>query len=269
MVVNIELPADVGVKYSDLRKKRLRIGGTVTIKTRIIPVLLWDRRGLCKPISFKRPGRFVGSLMSAAMLYENRTCDELILLDIDATPKNRPPRFEEIKQFTSKLFCPVSIGGGIRSLEDIQKLLKSGADKVVIRSHASPDFIREASKKFGAQCIVVAIDYTWATFEDVGMVALRAKHVEQCGAGEIILTNQERDGTRIGYDLEVLKLVCKTVRIPVIANGGCSGPRDMLSALEEGAHAVAASSIFLYENCSPKTCKEYLAAHRIPVRIET
>src|SRR5262249_40799032 len=135
----------------------------MTLKTRVIPVLLWDSRGLCKPISFQRPGRFVGSLMSAAMLYENRTCDELILLDIDATPNNRPPRFKDVAQFTSKLFCPVAIGGGIRTLDDIRELLNAGADKVVIRSHASPRFIREASHKFGAQCITVAIDYNWFT----------------------------------------------------------------------------------------------------------
>jgi len=238
------------------------------LKTRVIPVLLWDQRGLCKPVAFKRPGRFVGSLMSAALLYENRTCDELILLDIDVTSNGRGPRFEEIKQFTSKLFCPVTVGGGVRSLEDIRGLLHAGADKVVIRSHASPDFIREASKKFGAQCVVVAIDYTVTTFEDTGMVALQAAHMERCGAGEIVLTNKDRDGTRTGYDLETLKLVCKTVDIPVIANGGCSGPINMLSAIEDGAHAVAASSIFLYENISPSACKTYLAKAGIPVRIE-
>ena len=95
------------------------------LKTRILPVLLWDSRGLCKPVAFQRPGRFVGSLMSAALLYENRTCDELILLDIDATPQKRGPRFEEIKQFTSKLFCPVTVGGGVRSLDDIRGLLNA------------------------------------------------------------------------------------------------------------------------------------------------
>ena len=239
------------------------------LKTRILPVLLWDQRGLVKPIAFKRPGRFVGSLMSAAMLYENRTCDELILLDIDAVPDGRGPRFEEIKQFMSKLFCPVTIGGGVRSLEDIRGLLRAGADKIVVRSHASPKFIREASKKFGAQCITVAIDYAAVTFEHIGMVALQAKHMEQCGAGEIILTNMERDGTRDGYDLATLKVVCKTVNIPVIANGGCSGPQDMLYAIEDGAHAVAASTVFLFDNVTPSLCKEYLSRKGVPVRIET
>jgi cyclase len=241
----------------------------MTLKTRVLPTLLWDERGLCKPIAFERPGRFVGSLMSAAMLYENRTCDELILLDIDATPKKRPPRFEAIKQFTSKLFCPVTVGGGVRSLEDIRGLLNAGADKVVIRTHAAPNFIREAAEKFGSQCIVVAMDYSNPTFEDVGLMLFRAKFLEKVGAGEFILTNKDRDGTRKGYDLDTLKQFCKAVSVPVIANGGCSGPVNMLAAIEEGAHAVAASSIFLFSNETPASCKQYLAKHGVPVRIET
>lgn len=239
------------------------------LKARVIPVLLWDQRGLVKPIGFQRPGRFVGSLMSAALLYENRTCDELILLDIDATPQKRGPRFDHIKQFTSKLFCPVTVGGGVRSLEDIRGLLNAGADKVVIRTHAKADFIREASRKFGAQCIVVALDYGDPTFEDVGTLIMRARFLQRFGAGEFILTNKDRDGTRIGYDIETIKALCQAVKVPVIANGGCSGPEDMKKAFDAGAHAVAASTIFLYNDMTPQKCKEYLASEGIPVRIET
>ena len=237
----------------------------MTLKTRILPVLLWDQRGLCKPVAFQRPGRFVGSLMSAALLYENRTCDELILLDIDATPQKRGPRFEEIKQFTSKLFCPVTVGGGVRSLDDIRGLLNAGADKVVIRSHARSPFLQEAVTKFGAQCITVGIDY-----RDIhGPMAVHmAIALEQDGIGEIILTNTDRDGTRTHYDIETLCKVCETVSIPVIANGGCSDPGDMLMAIQAGAHAVAASSMFLFDDITPAGCKEYLAAHGVPVRIE-
>ena len=238
------------------------------LKTRVVPTILWDDRGMVKPIGFQRPGRFVGSLMSAAMLYENRVCDELILLDIDAAPKKRGPRFHAIEQFTSKLFCPVTVGGGVRSLEDIRGLLNAGADKVVIKSHATPDFIRRAADKFGAQCIVVALDYGDPNFEEPGMMILRAKFLARLGAGEFVLTNKDRDGTRIGYDLDTIKAVCKAVSVPVIANGGCSGPSDMLAALKAGAHAVAASSIFLFSNTTPAQCKEYLAANGVPVRIE-
>jgi imidazole glycerol-phosphate synthase subunit HisF len=235
------------------------------LKTRVVPVLLWDSRGLCKPVSFQRPGRFVGSLMSAAMLYENRTCDELILLDIDATPQDRGPRFEEIKQFTSKLFCPVTVGGGVRSLDDIRGLLNAGADKVAIRSHARSPLLQDAVAKFGAQCITVGIDYR----EIHGLMAYHmAMALESDGVGEIILTNTDRDGTRNGYDLETLRLICQAVKIPVIANGGCSGPSDMLAAVRAGAHAVAASSIFLYTDTTPAQAKEYLAANGVPVRIE-
>jgi cyclase len=238
----------------------------MTLKTRILPVLLWDQRGLCKPVAFQRPGRFVGSLMSAALLYENRTCDELILLDIDATPQKRGPRFEEIKQFTSKLFCPVTVGGGVRSLDDIRGLLNSGADKVAIRSHARSPFLQEAVTKFGSQCITVGIDYR----EIHGPMAVHmAIALEQDGIGEIILTNTDRDGTRTHYDIETLCKVCETVSIPVIANGGCSDPGDMLMAIQAGAHAVAASSMFLYDNVTPQLCKEYLASHGVPVRIES
>jgi cyclase len=240
----------------------------MTLKTRVIPVLLWDDRGLCKPIGFERPGRFVGSLMSAAMLYENRTCDEIVLLDIDATPKGRPPRFNAIRQFTSKLFCPVSVGGGVRSLDDIRGLLNAGADKVVIRTNAKPAFIREAARKFGSQCIVVALDYGDPDFESTGMMLLRAKFLQTMGAGEFLLTNKDRDGTRIGYDLQTIKALCKSITAPVIANGGCSGPKDMLAAIQAGAHAVAASSIFLYNNVTPQICKEYLAENGVPMRIE-
>lgn len=236
----------------------------MALKTRVIPTLLWDERGLCKPVAFRRPGRFVGSLMSAAMLYENRTCDELILLDIDAT--KRGPRFEAIKQFTSKLFCPVTVGGGVRSLDDIRGLLNAGADKVVTRTHAWPGFVQAASHRFGSQCIVVAIDhYTGYPLE----IAEWARSLESEGAGEIILTNADRDGTRKGYDLTTIHEVCGAVDIPVIANGGCSGASDMLNAIRFGAHAVAASSIFLYDNVTPQTCKEYLAREGVPVRIET
>jgi cyclase len=237
----------------------------MTLKTRIVPVLLWDQRGLCKPIAFQRPGRFVGSLMSATLLYENRVCDELILLDIDATPQKRGPRFEEIKQFTSKLFCPVTVGGGVRSLDDIRGLLNAGADKVVIHSHSTSQFTREASQKFGSQCIVEAIDYDTDYPE---LIVAHAINSEMDGVGEIILTNMDRDGTRTHYDIETLCKVCETVSIPVIANGGCQDPGDMLMAIQAGAHAVAASSMFLFDNITPAGCKEYLASHGVPVRIE-
>lgn len=236
------------------------------LKTRIIPVLLWSDNGLVKPVKFERPGRFVGSLMSAAMIYERRTCDELILLDVDATPKKRGPRFEEIKQFTSELFCPVSVGGGIASISDIRDMLAAGADKVVLRTHAGFKLIEEAAHKFGSQAVVISMDYTPM---EAGDLIPFAKAYANAGAGEIILTSKHRDGTRTGYDLDVIAAVAKSVSIPVVANGGCSGPANMGEAIAAGAHAVAASTIFLYDDVTPQSCKEYLDHHGIPVRMET
>lgn len=235
------------------------------LKTRVIPVLLWSDAGLMKPVKFHRPGRFVGSLMSAARTFEERTCDELILLDIDATPKKRGPRIEEIKQFTSELFCPLTVGGGIKTLMDIRELLAAGADKVVLRCRADLGFIREAADKFGSQAIAIAVDYlnheSWAVQE-------LSRRYAKAGAGEIILTSMERDGTRTGYDLATIRTVAEAVSIPVVANGGCSGSADMAQAIANGAHAVAASSIFLYTDITPAACKAALDRHGIPVRIE-
>lgn len=235
------------------------------LKTRVIPTLLWDANGLCKPVAFARPGRRVGSLMSAALLYDQRGCDELILLDIDATPSGRGPRFEEIRQFTSKLFCPLAVGGGVTTLDDIRGLLNAGADKVVIGKGVSWNFIKEASFKFGAQCITIALNYDrlqrWS-------IPAMGKILQRQGAGEIILTSIDRDGTRAGYDLETLETMCEAVSIPVVANGGCRSPDDMVAAIKAGAHAVAASSIFLYDNVTPDACKAHLERAGIPVRIE-
>ncbi len=144
----------------------------------------------------------------------------------------------------------------------------AGADKVVIRTHATQSFIRDASNRFGSQCIVVAIDYLPHSLDYRQDIVLLAKAVEADGAGEIILTSMDRDGTRTGYDLITINEVCLAVKIPVIANGGCSGPRDMRNAIKVGAHAVAASSIFLFSDITPSGCKEYLAREGIPVRIE-
>ena len=238
------------------------------LKTRVIPVLLWNDHGLCKPVRFNRPGRFVGSLMSAARVYENRTCDELILLDIDATPDKRGPRFAEIEKFTSLLFMPLAIGGGISSITDIRDLLSVGADKIVLKTYGTPAFIQKAAEKFGSQCITVAIDYRARNKAQMEAVVSHALLMQESGAGEIVLTNMDRDGTRTGYDLAVLKMVSSAVKIPVVANGGCRSWEDMQVAIKHGAHAVAASSMFLYDDITPQGCREQLDHVGIPTRIE-
>jgi cyclase len=208
-------------------------------------------------------------------VYENREVDELILLDIAATPEGRGPDIETIKSVTSETFMPLTVGGGVRSLDDISDLLNAGADKVAIGTASLRfDFIRDAAKKFGSQCITVSIDardgfvatncgqfttnvcpYAWADM------------VETMGAGEILLTSIDRDGTLEGYDLDLIRSVAEAVDIPVIASGGARDYADFAAAFEAGAHAVAASALFQFTESTPKGAKHYLKEQGIPVRL--
>src|SRR5688572_26654123 len=195
-------------------------------KTRIIPVLLWDQHGAVKGKRFN-PGRRIGSMRDRVQLVERREVDELIILDIAATPNNRGPRFEEVKELCSNLFMPVTVGGGIRTLPDISRLLASGADKVAISTAAilTPELITMAARKFGSQAVVVAVDadrdgrvttHCGSKLHSVGVVHW-AREAEHLGAGEILLTSIDRDGTLEGYDLDLICEVTKAVNIPVIA----------------------------------------------------
>ncbi len=233
------------------------------IKTRVIPVILWSGIGAVKTVQFRRPPRFVGSMMQQIRVYERRDVDEIVILDIDATRVGRGPRINEIREFASHLFCPLTVGGGVRSVEDVGDLLRNGADKVVIKT-AGPRVIAEASKKFGAQAIVAAIDIM---DNEAWVAALIAQGAAQRGAGEILLTSIIRDGTMTGYDLESIRSITGAVSIPVVANGGAGSPEHMGEAIKAGAHAVAASSLFLFTETTPADCKTYLSSQGIPVRL--
>ena len=233
------------------------------LKTRIIPVVLWDGVNCVQTVKFGRPARIFGSLMDAVRLYEKRNVDELILLDIEA--KNRSPRIEQVKQFTSELFCPVTVGGGVKTLDDIRDLLKAGADKVVIKSAARPEFIEQAARKFGSQAIVFALDIQ-PLMTDYTVKQLCAD-AELAGAGEIMLTSIYRNGTMEGYNLLFIELAVNTVNIPIIAHGGCGKPEHMLAAIKAGAHAVAASTMFLFTETTPRDCTKYLAEQGIKTRV--
>lgn len=258
------------------------------IKTRIIPVLLWDGNVCIKPKQFKHPGRNVGSLMQNIKVMESRDVDEIILLDITATKEKHIPWFERIKEFTEELFCPCTIGGGISSLWDIEQMLRAGADKVSINSVAiNFDFIEQAAKRFGSQCITVSVDsrstekfaYRGTVVKidtpyiECGTRHLNMSTLEYCkelcnhGAGEILLTSIDRDGTRTGYDVRLIEAIAKAVSVPVVANGGCGGFNDMGKALEAGASAVAASSMFLFTPLTPKNCALYLDNHGFKMRV--
>lgn len=234
------------------------------LKHRVIPVLLWHGGQCVQTVKFGRPPRVFGSLMDAVRVYERRNVDELILLDIGAGHR-LAPMFDDVLQYTRELFCPVTLGGGIRTLEHIEQALRSGADKVSIRHAATPEFIEAAAKRFGSQAIVFALDVLPAT--PVAAVMRSAMDAALCGAGEILLTSVERNGTMSGYDLRLINAVADAVDVPVIAHGGCGKPEHMADAIHAGAHAVAASTMFLFTEHTPRDCSVYLAEHGIPARV--
>jgi imidazole glycerol-phosphate synthase subunit HisF len=235
----------------------------MTLKTRIITTLLWDGTNCVKPVAFCRPYRKLGPILQYLKVADRRNIDELILIDICATTEERAPLFAEISEITKNCFYPVTIGGGISALYDVAELLRNGADKVAIRT--ATQIIPTASKKFGAQAIVGVIDYD-KTFP-LDWVASYAAELEARGCGEILLTDTDYDGRMRGYNLELIDRVTRAVTIPVIASGGCGDPDDMLRAIRHGAHAVAAGSMFLYTDYTPKICAEYLDSEKIPVRL--
>jgi cyclase len=250
------------------------------LKRRVIPTLLIRDVNLVKGPSFDS-WRAVGSPMQSVKVFNRRDVDELVLLDISATPEHREPDYDAIATLAQECFVPLTVGGGVRSLDAIRRLLRVGADKASINTQAYfvPTLITEAALEFGSQCIVVAIDYrrhengqlecfsrcgTFATGQNPVDWAMKA---EQLGAGEIQLTSIERDGGMQGYDLEVLREVCSAVSIPVIASGGAGSYEHMRQAIQEaGAAAVSAASLYLFTEATPLEAKAYLAAHGVPVR---
>jgi len=234
------------------------------LKTRIITTLLWDGTNCVKPITFGRPYRKLGPILQYVKVADRRNIDELILIDICATAESRRPDVAEISAIASHLFCPLTVGGGINSLDDISNLLRSGgADKVAIKS--ATGIIPEAARKFGAQSIVGVIDHD-PSFP-LEWTAQYARKLQAQGCGEILLTDTRCDGKLSGYNLVLIDAVTRVVDIPVIASGGCGEPDHMLQAIRNGADAVAAGSMFLYTENTPRICAEYLNSEKIPVRI--
>lgn len=223
------------------------------------------------------PGRVIGHIRQAARIHQMRGVDELVVLDIGATPEGRGPDFELIRDLTDECFMPVTVGGGVRTIDDIRGLLMAGADKVSINTAAvrTPSIVHDAAERFGSQAVVVSIDIragevsTRCGSESTGLDPVEwAKQVEQLGAGEILLCSVERDGTMMGYDRELIAKVSKAVGIPVIASGGCSGYDDMAAVLgTTEAHAVAAGALFAFSDATPRGAAEYLNAKGFQVRI--
>ncbi len=251
------------------------------VKTRIIPTLLYKNFTLVKGVQFDS-WRRVGSLMQAVKVYNMREVDELVFLDIAATLENRPPDFSLVDDFADECFMPLAVGGGIKTVVDIRRLLQYGADKVVINSAAflTPNIIRDAAGKFGSQCIMVSIDAKkistgkYAVFIRSGteLTSIEptefAKQVEAMGAGEILLTSIDRDGTMQGYDIELIRSVTGAVSIPVIASGGAGNCEHTFEALAKGgSSAIAAASIFHFTEITPLLIKQFLKQRKINVRI--
>ena len=250
------------------------------LKARIIPTLLLKNLGLVKGVSFDS-WRRVGTITPAVKVYNIRQVDELIVLDISASSEGRLPDFEEVREFSAECFIPLTVGGGVRSIDDIKQLLRAGADKVSINTAAyeQPNLISEAAERFGSQCVVASIDaqrtpdgsyrcMSHSGKQDTGReVAEWAEELERLGAGEILITSIERDGTMEGYDLELIRHITSRIRIPVIASGGAGNYEHLFEALDSGkAAAVAAASIFHFTEQTPLEAKKYLASRGIPVR---
>jgi len=250
------------------------------VKKRIIPTLLYKDFTLVKGVAF-HSWRRIGSIMQAVKVYNMRQVDELAFFDITATADSREPDFALIDEFADECFMPLVVGGGIRSVEHMRRLLKCGADKVSINSAAitDPDIVRSGADTFGSQCIVVSIDakrlgqnkYEVVTHSGTNPTSISpaelAKEVERLGAGEIIITSVDRDGTMTGYDVELIKCVVDAVSIPVIASGGAGNFQHMKEAFCCGASAVAAASIFHFTEMTPLEAKHSLKDSGINVRI--
>jgi len=224
-----------------------------------------------------------GDPVEAAKAYNESGADELVFLDITATHENRKTVVDMVSKVASEVFIPFSVGGGIRTVEDIREILNAGADKISLNSSAvkNPGLIKEASEKFGSQCIIVAIDVRKNSDgryevlitggrEKTGLEAVQwAKKVAGLGAGEILLTSMDRDGTKSGYDLEITKLIADAVDIPVIASGGAGKMEDFYDAIAHAnAQAVLAASLFHFGEISVRELKEYLNEKNIPVRMD-
>jgi cyclase len=250
------------------------------LKSRIIPCLDVKNGRVVKGINFVDL-KDAGDPVEQAKIYSDGGADEICFLDITASNENRETIYDVVERTSKKCFVPLTVGGGVRSVEDINRLLNCGADKVSINTAAveNPKVIEESSKKFGSQCIVIAIDVKkkndkWEIFTHGGRNNSRinalefAKKMENSGAGELLVTSMDRDGTQVGYDNELMSNITALVNIPVIASGGVGNLDHLVDGIKLGnASAVLAASIFHYGKHSVKEAKEYLASKGIPVRI--
>ena len=251
---------------------------------RIIPCLDVKGGRVVKGKSFVQL-RDAGDPVERADFYYREGADELVFLDITATPEGRDTMVDVVERISEKVFMPLTVGGGLRNITNMRRMLLAGADKVSINTEAvlNPDLISEGAGKFGSQCIVVAIDAKrlnakqpkWEVYTNSGQKAAGIDAIEwaekavELGAGELLLTSMDADGHQTGYDNELNRAVSEAVSVPVIASGGAGAPEDLYRALVEGkADAVLAASIFHYGTYSINDIKQYLAQRGIPIRMQ-
>lgn len=251
------------------------------LATRIIPTLLHRGDVLIKGKRFNA-WRSVGHVQQAARIHASRGVDELVILDIGATPQGRGPDLALVEKLTDRNFTPIAVGGGITTVEQVQQLLRAGADKVVIGTafHNDWEAVRGIATCVGSQAITVALDAMyikhiddWRVRKNCGAeyakvhVVDAAIAAENAGAGEILLTCIDREGMMEGYDLPMIEAVSKAVNIPVIAHGGCGSYEHMHQAIQAGASAVAAGALFQFTDCTPRGAAEYLHEKGVEVRL--
>jgi cyclase len=257
----------------------------MTLAKRIIPCLDVDRGRVVKGVQFVDI-RDAGDPVEVAKRYDEQGADEITFLDITASSDDRATTYETVERMASQVFIPLTVGGGVRTVEDIRRLLNAGADKVSINTAAihNPDFVREAAERFGSQCIVVAIDAKrvsadnepgrWEIFthggrKHTGIDAVEwAKKMAAYGAGEILLTSMDRDGMKNGFDLGVTRAIVDAVNIPVIASGGVGNLQHLVDGVKQGgADAVLAASIFHFGEHTIPEAKQFMADQGVVVRL--
>jgi cyclase len=250
------------------------------LKVRVIPTLLWKQFGLVKGVAFDS-WRRVGPVLPAVRVYNQREVDELILLDIAAHQTSDDPDFESIAEFGQDCFIPLTVGGGVTHIDQVQRLLRAGADKVAVNTeaYARPNFINEIANRHGAQCVVASVDVrfqdgAWLCYSHAGLqatgqeVVAWVRELADRGAGEILITSIDRDGSMEGYDLQLIEAVAQAVKVPVIASGGAGNYQHIVDAVTKaGASAVAAASMFHFTEQTPAGAKQALAASGVPVRL--
>ena len=248
---------------------------------RIIPCLDVKDGRVVKGIKFLNL-KDAGDPAETAAAYDAQGADEVVFLDITASADSRNTQLSWVRDVASTLFIPFTVGGGIRTTDDFKAILREGADKIAVNSAAlmNPDLISDAAMKFGSQCVVLAMDAKriegtdrWTVYKNGGRVDMNIDAVEwaikaeKLGAGEILLTSMDADGTKAGYDLELTKAIASNVNIPVIASGGAGSCKDFYDAIEAGASAVLAASLFHYKELEIREVKEYLKERSVSVRL--